>query len=333
MALQNRVTPLGELVADPARGLVYGNRGCLHDEERPHPPALQRQALDRLPARVPRLAARAAAPARPLHRALLPRRGDRLRRRPPPLRTLPARRLRPLRRDLAHDSIPARSEPTRSTLSCTASASIPARATPAPRARRSTSFPTAPSSCTTERRSWCSAQSCSAGRPPVTGALAATRRRRRRAGHAAVAGRGSPRRLGAGGAALPPVHAGGVSSPDGAAGRQDPRRHTPAVLGRRRRSRARPRRPLGLSRQHRGLLVLADQRRPVADLHGRGLRRRCVLLRPRGARLALARPSRPASSRPPSSPRSCSSSPPSTGTGSTTAMRPSGPPSRSTPGS
>ena len=31
MVLQNRVTPLGELVADPARGLVYGNRGCLHD--------------------------------------------------------------------------------------------------------------------------------------------------------------------------------------------------------------------------------------------------------------------------------------------------------------
>jgi hypothetical protein len=29
--LQNRVTPLGDLVAHPARGLVYGNRGCLHD--------------------------------------------------------------------------------------------------------------------------------------------------------------------------------------------------------------------------------------------------------------------------------------------------------------
>jgi hypothetical protein len=28
---QNRVTPLGDLVAEPARGLVYGNRGCLHD--------------------------------------------------------------------------------------------------------------------------------------------------------------------------------------------------------------------------------------------------------------------------------------------------------------
>ena len=33
MPLQNRVTPLGELVVDPARGLVYGNRGCLHDAE------------------------------------------------------------------------------------------------------------------------------------------------------------------------------------------------------------------------------------------------------------------------------------------------------------
>jgi hypothetical protein len=30
--LQNRVTPLSELIAHPARGLVYGNRGCLHDD-------------------------------------------------------------------------------------------------------------------------------------------------------------------------------------------------------------------------------------------------------------------------------------------------------------
>jgi hypothetical protein len=29
--LRNRGTPLGEIVADPARGLVYANRGCLHD--------------------------------------------------------------------------------------------------------------------------------------------------------------------------------------------------------------------------------------------------------------------------------------------------------------
>lgn len=31
MPLQNRVSPMSELVAAPGRGLVYGNRGCLHD--------------------------------------------------------------------------------------------------------------------------------------------------------------------------------------------------------------------------------------------------------------------------------------------------------------
>ena len=33
MPRQNRVTPLGELIATDARGLVYGNRGCLHDAD------------------------------------------------------------------------------------------------------------------------------------------------------------------------------------------------------------------------------------------------------------------------------------------------------------
>jgi hypothetical protein len=33
MSFQNRVTPLGELIATPERGLVYGNRGRLHDAE------------------------------------------------------------------------------------------------------------------------------------------------------------------------------------------------------------------------------------------------------------------------------------------------------------
>ena len=33
MRRQNRVTPRSDLIAHPARGLVYGNRGCLHDEE------------------------------------------------------------------------------------------------------------------------------------------------------------------------------------------------------------------------------------------------------------------------------------------------------------
>jgi hypothetical protein len=34
MPLQNRVMPTGEIVADPARGLMMGNRGCLHGPDR-----------------------------------------------------------------------------------------------------------------------------------------------------------------------------------------------------------------------------------------------------------------------------------------------------------
>ncbi len=32
MPRENRVTPRGELIVTPERGLVYGNRGCLHDD-------------------------------------------------------------------------------------------------------------------------------------------------------------------------------------------------------------------------------------------------------------------------------------------------------------
>ena len=34
MPLRNRVTPLGELIETPERGLVFGNRGRLHDDDR-----------------------------------------------------------------------------------------------------------------------------------------------------------------------------------------------------------------------------------------------------------------------------------------------------------
>lgn len=33
MPLQNRVTPTGDIIADPARGLFMGNRGILHDDD------------------------------------------------------------------------------------------------------------------------------------------------------------------------------------------------------------------------------------------------------------------------------------------------------------
>ena len=60
-----------------------------------------RHALDRVPARVPGLAPRPADAAGEVHRALLPRRGDGVRRRPSAVRALPPRRLRPARRALA----------------------------------------------------------------------------------------------------------------------------------------------------------------------------------------------------------------------------------------
>jgi len=33
MHLQNRATPFGKLLANPARGLFMGNRGILHNEQ------------------------------------------------------------------------------------------------------------------------------------------------------------------------------------------------------------------------------------------------------------------------------------------------------------
>src|SRR5690625_4831612 len=33
MPLQNRVTPFGDIVTEPWRGRLMGNRGCLHDED------------------------------------------------------------------------------------------------------------------------------------------------------------------------------------------------------------------------------------------------------------------------------------------------------------
>ena len=119
MALQNRVTPLGELVADPARGLVYGNRGCLHDET-----GRIRRRYDGKRWIACRLEFRgrrrdAADAARALHGALLPRRGDGVRGRPPAVRAMPARGLRPLRGALARAPARRRRAPTRWTSSCT----------------------------------------------------------------------------------------------------------------------------------------------------------------------------------------------------------------------
>ena len=98
MPLRNRVTPLGDLVADP-RGLVYGNRGCLHDADGRirRPWQVRRWIACRLEFR-----GRRRRPAsREVHRALLPRRGDRARGRASAVCRVPAGGLRPLRVVLA----------------------------------------------------------------------------------------------------------------------------------------------------------------------------------------------------------------------------------------
>jgi hypothetical protein len=65
MPLQNRVTPWGDIVALPVRGLFMGNRGCLHDQGR-----RETKAWARLPAGLPGSAPSAHGPG-PVHGIVL----------------------------------------------------------------------------------------------------------------------------------------------------------------------------------------------------------------------------------------------------------------------
>ena len=176
MPLQNRVTPLGELVADPARGLVYGNRGCLHDETAAS--AAATTASGGSPAGSSSAAGSAAAAAAgPLHRAVLPRRGDGLRRRTSPVRALPPRGLRPLRARSGASCIPATERRRRDRRAAArASGRRRRRARSATTSRRSTGCPTARSCCRDGGPRWCSAIELLPGRPPATPSVARGRR-------------------------------------------------------------------------------------------------------------------------------------------------------------
>ena len=170
----------------------------------PHPPALRHAALDRVPAGVPRLGARPEAAARPLHRALLPRRGDGVRRRPSPVRALPPRRLRAPGRDLARAPSRARPAPTRSTSSCTASAS---RRTRGRSCHHRAPLGDLPDGAFVLRdgEPWLVRGSELARWTPAGYAerIARPRARRRDRDHAALAGGRAARRMGAARAALP----------------------------------------------------------------------------------------------------------------------------------
>lgn len=87
MALQNRVTPFGDIVAIPQRGMFTGNRGIIHS--RPGDPdaaetALGDQGLAHLPLRIQRTAPRDNGSPQ-LDRVVLPGRGGSARGRPPPV--------------------------------------------------------------------------------------------------------------------------------------------------------------------------------------------------------------------------------------------------------
>ena len=99
MPLQNRVTPTGDIIATPHRGLFTGNRGIIHDpatrtllKKRWSSPAWLTCVCEFRGRR------REVMGDAELDRAVLPRRGHRARRRPSPLLLLPPRRCQSLPR-------------------------------------------------------------------------------------------------------------------------------------------------------------------------------------------------------------------------------------------
>ena len=291
--------------------------------------------MDRVPAPVPRLASRAAPAARPVHRAVLPGRGDGVRRRSPPVRALPARGLRPVRRDLAlAPPRPGRRRRDRRAASRRADRTADARPPP-PRGqpggspRRRVRPP--------RRRTVPRARH----RAPamVDGGLRGTRPSTRTEGddphHPAVARRGAARRLAPPGPAVPSIGGPGSSRP-GVPSRQGARStsrrysaHGADVIDRPERSTAAPRRPrgglqAGASIRSRSSMRSRSQpaRRPERDgdevhevrgeIVGDLLDRRVEASHARGAFLCAIRSTTSNGSRP-SSPRSPNAGRPSDG--------------------
>ena len=98
MPLQNRVTPTGDIVATPHRGMFTGNRGIIHDPAtKTADAALGEPGVAHLRLRIQGPAAR--GDGRPqLDRAVLSRRGNRVRGGTSPVLLLPPRRRQPVSR-------------------------------------------------------------------------------------------------------------------------------------------------------------------------------------------------------------------------------------------
>ena len=165
LTLRNRVTPLSELIADPARGLVYGNRGCLHDDTGRSAGATTASGGSPAGSRsaagcAGRCCSPAASPSS--SSSTTQRRSQRAiaHVRSAGVRTTSASARRGAR---VH---PAARAPTRSTSNCTPSESRPGRARSCTTTLASESSPTARSSCSTASRGSSPASACGAGRPP-----------------------------------------------------------------------------------------------------------------------------------------------------------------------
>ena len=98
MPLQNRVTPSGDIIATPHRGMFTGNRGIIHDPAtKTADAALGQPGVAHLRLRIQGPAAR--GDGRPqLDRTVLSRRGHRVRGRASPVLLLPPRRRQPVSR-------------------------------------------------------------------------------------------------------------------------------------------------------------------------------------------------------------------------------------------
>ena len=168
MPRQNRVTPLSELIADPSRGLVYGNRGCLHDErgrirrryngKRWIACRLEFRGLASRPASSSRASSRSCSSSM-RRRRLLPAIG-----RAPSA----AARTTTVSTRSGASSILARSARTRSTPSSTENASTERREISATIVRGPTSFRTEPSCWRKAHRGSSTGPSSSAGPRPAT---------------------------------------------------------------------------------------------------------------------------------------------------------------------
>ena len=151
------------------------------------PAALRRQALDLLPARVPRVAARATPSARTVHRAVLSRRGDRVRRRPPPMRPLPQRGLPEARGNVAQTpslrTTPAQMRSTHGSMTSGSTRGHRPHAVSGGSGRRSRHCRTGHSSLGTTGHSSCGATGSCVGRPPGTTRRSTGREARRPCSH------------------------------------------------------------------------------------------------------------------------------------------------------